>query len=699
MSEARARKPAAALHKRPISRAVPARPAARPELPAEGRVRAVIEALSPAVDGGRFPVKRVLGESVTVEADCFTDGHDALACVLRWRHESEPGWHERRMQAGTNDRWRGTFEVERLGRYRYTVVAWVDAFLSWRHDFGRRVDADDIRSAAVAGATLIEQAAERAAQAGTATAGAHADAPRRLRGWAQALRATDDIVELRTTALDEALAKLAAAYPDRRFEAAWPLELEVAVDRARARCGAWYELFPRSTGADGKHGNFDDVIARLPYVAAMGFDVLYLPPIHPIGRSRRKGRNNTLVASAEDVGSPWAIGAKEGGHTAVHPQLGTLADFDRLVAAARAHDIELALDIAYQCAPDHPYVREHPGWFRRRPDGSVQYAENPPKKYQDIYPFDFESEEWAALWQELRTVMTFWLERGVRIFRVDNPHTKAFAFWEWAIGELKRSHPDAIFLAEAFTRPKVMHRLAKLGFSQSYTYFAWRNTRRELTEYFTELARGPGREYFRPNVWPNTPDILTEYLQFGGRAAFVARAVLAATLAASYGIYGPAFELMEHQAREPGSEEYLDSEKYQIRQWDLGREDSLAALIGRLNRARRENPALQSDWSLTFHDIDNEALICYSKADGENVVLTIVNLDPYHVQSGWTALDLEALGLDAATPYQMHELLGGGRYLWQGARNFIQLDPSRVPAHVFRLRRKVRTEHDFDYFL
>jgi starch synthase (maltosyl-transferring) len=399
------------------------------------------------------------------------------------------------------------------------------------------------------------------------------------------------------------------------------------------------------------------------------------------------------------VGSPWAIGAAEGGHSAVHPQLGTLEDFRRLVTAAGAHGMEVALDIAYQCAPDHPYVRAHPEWFRHRPDGSVQYAENPPKKYQDIYPFNFESDDWAGLWRELRAVLEFWLEQGVRIFRVDNPHTKAFPFWEWAIGDVKRAYPEAIFLAEAFTRPKVMHRLAKLGFTQSYTYFAWRNTRHELTEYFTELARGPGREYFRPNVWPNTPDILTEYLQYGGRPAFIARAVLAATLAASYGIYGPAFELMEATAREPGSEEYRDSEKYQVREWDLGREDSLAELIGRLNRARHDNPALQSDGSLTFHGIDNEAMICYSKTEGDNVVLTIVNLDPYHVQSGWTALDLAVLGLDAASPYQMHELLSGARYLWQGPQNFVQLDPGRAPAHVFRLRRKVRTERDFDYFL
>ncbi|MPZ42721.1 MAG: DUF3416 domain-containing protein [Betaproteobacteria bacterium] len=690
MSEARAGGRSAARQRSAPARAEGQVEAACPSLPAEGRIRAVIEAVSPSVDGGRFPIKRVQGERVGVEADCFTDGHDALVCLLRWRHETEAQWHEVHMLAAPNDRWHGEFRVGRPGRYLYSVVAWVDAFLSWRHDFERRVEAEDIRSAALAGAELIGQAAQRAGQS---------EPGARLQAWAEQLRKEQDIDTLRTLALDPELAELALAHPDRRFETSWPRELAVIVDRKRARFSTWYELFPRSTGPDGRHGTFDDVIARLPYVAAMGFDVLYLPPIHPIGRERRKGRNNTLVATADDVGSPWAIGAAEGGHTAVHAQLGTAADFQRLLAQAGQHGLEVALDLAYQCAPDHPYVESHPQWFRHRPDGSVQYAENPPKKYQDIYPFNFESDDWPALWKELRQVIEFWLEQGVRIFRVDNPHTKAFAFWEWAIADAKRAYPDAIFLAEAFTRPKVMHRLAKLGFSQSYTYFAWRNTRHELTEYFTELAHGPGREYFRPNVWPNTPDILTEYLQFGGRAAFVTRAVLAATLAASYGIYGPAFELMEHAPREPGSEEYLDSEKYQIRQWDLGREDSLAELIGRLNRARRDNPALQSDWSLAFHGIDNDAMICYSKSDGDNVVLAIVNLDPYHVQSGWTELDLDALGLDSSAPYQMHELISGARYLWQGARNFVSLDPGRVPAHVFRLRRRVRTERDFDYFL
>jgi starch synthase (maltosyl-transferring) len=395
------------------------------------------------------------------------------------------------------------------------------------------------------------------------------------------------------------------------------------------------------------------------------------------------------------------VGAAEGGHKSVHPELGTIDDFRRLVARARDHGLAIALDIAFQCAPDHPYVTASPQWFRKRPDGTVQYAENPPKKYQDIYPFDFESDDWRGLWHELKSVFEFWIAEGVTVFRVDNPHTKAFSFWEWVIGELKRAHPELVFLSEAFTRPSIMHRLAKLGFSQSYTYFAWRNTKHELEAYFNELAHGPGREYFRPNVWPNTPDILTEYLQFGGRPAFIARLVLAATLAASYGLYGPAYELCEHEPREPGSEEYLDSEKYQLRAWDLARPDSLAELIGRLNRIRRENPALHTDAGLRFFPVDNERIICYAKIspEVENAIVAVVNLDPYHPQSGWAELDLDALGLDDDAPFQMHELLSGARYLWSGPRNFVRLDPQGAQAQVFRLRRRVRSERDFDYFL
>ncbi len=661
-------------------------------MPPEGRARAVIENVTPSVDGGRFAAKRIVGERVAVEADCFGDGHDAIACLLLWRREEDPRWQEAPMAAIGNDRWRGSFVAPVPGAYRYTVTAWVDAFLSWRHDFARRVEDEDLRVAALVGAGLAEGAARRA----------RGEDGERLRDWAALLRETRELADLKRIGLDEALAAIAGRHPDRRFAATCAIEYPLVVDRERARFSTWYELFPRSASSDpGRHGSLRDCEARLPYVAQMGFDVLYLPPIHPIGRVNRKGRNNALVARSQDVGSPWAVGSAEGGHKSVHAELGTIEDFRRLLASAREQGIEIALDIAFQCAPDHPYVAGNPEWFRWRPDGTVQYEENPPKKYQDIFPFEFESEEWRALWAELAGVIRYWAAEGVRIFRVDNPHTKPFAFWEWAIAGLKREHPDAIFLAEAFTRPKVMHRLAKLGFSQSYTYFAWRNTKHELIGYFTELTQGPGREYFRPNLWPNTPDILTEYLQFGGRAAFISRLVLAATLSASYGIYGPAYELQEASPLHPGGEEYLDSEKYQIRHWNLDAPHSLSEFIARLNRARRENPALQTDASLRFFPVDNESLLCYCKAteDLENAVVAVVNLDPHYAQSGWVELDLAALGIDAHTPYQMHDLLSGARFLWSGPRNFVRLDPQRSPAHVFALRRKVRTERNFDYFL
>jgi starch synthase (maltosyl-transferring) len=658
----------------------------------DGRVRAVIDAVLPAVDGGRFPVKRALGEALEVEAHCFADGHDVPRAMLAWRAQGESAWHEVEMRALGNDVWRAAFTPPAIGGYRYTVCAWVDRFASWRHDFARREDPADLALAVLSGAELAEQTASRAA-------GAEA---KRLVDWAKRLRAARGAEALRAAALDEDMAELAARYPDRTLQTRWPLEMPLTVDRKLARVSAWYELFPRSTAAEpGRHGTFRDVEKRLPYVAGMGFDVLYLPPIHPIGRERRKGKNNAVAAATDDFGSPWAIGSAEGGHKAIHPQLGTHEDFRRLVKAAGEHGLEIALDIAYQCAPDHPYVKAHPEWFRKRADGSIQYAENPPKKYEDIYPFDFECEDWRGLWQELKSVLDFWIGEGVKIFRVDNPHTKAFPFWEWAIGEVQRAHPEVIFLSEAFTRPKVMHRLAKLGFNQSYTYYAWRNTKHELGEYFSELAHGPGREYLRPNVWPNTPDILTEALQIGGRAAFMQRVALAATLAASYGIYGPAYELLEHRPREAGSEEYLDSEKYQLRHWDLGRADSLREYIAALNRIRRENPALHDDASLRFFGIDNEQLIAYAKQtpDRANQIVCVVNLSPHHTHSGWIELDLGWLGIEPDHPYQMHDLVSGARYLWTGARNFVQLDPQRSPAHVFRVRRRLHREQDFDYFL
>jgi starch synthase (maltosyl-transferring) len=664
--------------------------------PRDGRVRVVIEHVEPSVDGGRFAIKRVAGDSVAVEADCFADGHDVIACAVQWRRADADAWLSTLMVPLGNDRWRGTFSVDTIGRWEYKVCAWVDPFLSWRHDFERRVDPDDLRVAARGGAALIDQAAQRARSGPDA---------KLLKTWSHelldALDSGADPEALKTLGLDAPRAAVAERHPDLRF-ARITAPLAVTVERARARFSSWYEFFPRSASADAaRHGTFADCEAWLPYVKRMGFDVLYFPPIHPIGRQRRKGRNNTLEATAEDVGSPWAIGAAEGGHDAILSALGSLKDFQRLLRAAAAQGIEIALDIAFQCAPDHPWVHEHPEWFRKRADGSVQYAENPPKKYQDIYPFDFETSHWREMWQALVGVIEHWVEQGVRIFRVDNPHTKAFDFWEWAIARVRTAHPEVIFLSEAFTRPRVMHRLAKLGFSQSYTYYTWRNTKHELTEYFTELTRGPGREYFRPNVWPNTPDILPLSLQQGGRAAFMARATLAATLAANYGIYGPAFELLEHEPIRPGAEEYLNSEKYERRRWDLERADSLAPFIAVLNRARHDNAALQSDAGLQFVPVDNDLMIAYIKvsADRSNVVLCVVNLDTEHTQSGWVTLDLPALGLLPQQSYQMHDLIADTRFLWNGPRNFVMLDPHVCPAHVMRLRAQHHRESDFDYFL
>jgi len=593
--------------------------------------------------------------------------------------------------------WEASFAPPALGRYFYTVVAWVDPFESWRHEMTRRVDADDVRIASQVGALEVAGAAERAE-------GADRQA---LANWATELDAVAadpgaDVSALKALALDEELAMLARRHPDRRHEVRFSLELPLEAERERARFSTWYELFPRSAGTTpGVHGTFKDVEARLPAIAAMGFDVLYFPPIHPIGRLQRKGPNNALASGADDVGSPWAIGAAEGGHKAILPALGTAQDFRHLCAEAASHGLEIALDIAFQCAPDHPYVKAHPDWFRWRPDGSVQYAENPPKKYQDIYPFNFESDDWRGLWAELRSVIEHWIGEGVRIFRVDNPHTKAFAFWEWVIGEIRRQHPEVIFLAEAFTRPKVMHRLAKLGFSQSYTYFTWRNTKQELVEYFTELSTPPGVDYFRPNVWPNTPDILHEQLQGGEASVYMARLVLAATLAANYGIYGPAYELREHRPRSSGSEEYLDSEKYQLRHWNHDDPGSLAPFITRVNRIRRENPALHRDRGLRFLRIDNDQLLAYAKVSeaGDNVVVTVVNLDPHNVQSGWLELDPESVNVERSRPFQMHDLLSGQRFIWQGGWHYVKLDPHSVPAHIFVVRRRHGDERDFDYFL
>jgi starch synthase (maltosyl-transferring) len=653
----------------------------------------VIEGVSPEIDDGRFPIKRTVGEEVVVDADIFADGHDVLAGVLRYRRAGTSDWTEVPLAEQGNDRWTARFVVSALGRYEYTLEAWLDRFASWRRDLAKKVEAgQDLRSELLEGAEIVRQAARRAD-------GADAEW---LRTCAGELSREDGPEARARTALDPALATVMARHTDRGGGTTYGRVLGVTVDRQRARFGAWYELFPRSCAPEpGRHGTFRNCADRLADLAALGFDVLYLPPIHPIGRSFRKGPNNSLEAGPDDPGSPWAIGSAEGGHKAFHPQLGTAADFDRLVESARRFNIDIALDIAFQCSPDHPYVREHPGWFRHRPDGTIKYAENPPKKYQDIYPLDFECSDWQALWQELLDVLLFWISHGVRIFRVDNPHTKPFRFWDWLLARVRERYPDVIFLSEAFTRPKVMRHLAKLGFTQSYTYFTWRNTKPELTAYFTELTQTEVREYMRPNLFANTPDILPEYLQHGGHAAFRVRLMLAATLGASYGIYGPPFDECEGRAVRPGSEEYLDSEKYQLRHWDWSRPNVFREFIGLVNRVRRENEALHFDHRLRFYPTDNEQILFYGKTtpDLSNIILVVVNLDPYHRQSGWVRVPLGELELHHDEPYQVHDLLTGARFLWHGEANFVQLDPGGPPGHILRLRKRLKTERDFDYYL
>ncbi len=663
-----------------------------PRQPADGRCRVVIERVSPEVDCSRFAIKRVVGEAVIVEADVFADGHDQVACqILYWQGSEE--MHSSPMSPLGNDRWRGEFIVTTLGRYRYTVEGWIDRFQSWRDALEKRIAAgQDVRVDLLIGAKLVEGAAMRATLHDASL----------LRQWAQRLQQDKLEASGAVLALDEELLNLMQRYPDRSLANRYEKQLGVIVDREKARFSTWYEVFPRSCSPEvGRHGTFRDCETFLPYIASMGFDVVYLPPIHPIGHAFRRGKNNSAALEPDDVGSPWAIGSTEGGHKSVHPKLGTLEDFRRFLYKAGQHGLEVALDIALQCSPDHPYVTQHPQWFRARPDSTIQYAENPPKKYQDIYPLDFETEQWQALWEELKSIFDFWIDQGVRIFRVDNPHTKPFSFWERTIGEIKEKYPEVLFLSEAFTRPHVMFRLAKAGFSQSYTYFAWRNTKQELTDYFTELNRTEVGQYLRPNLWPNTPDILPEFLQVGGRPAFMVRLILAATLGASYGIYGPAFELCENVPLQPGSEEYLNSEKYELKHRDLHLAGSLKELISRVNRIRKENLALQSNRNLRFHETDNPALICYSKVtdDFANVIVVIVNLDCFHTQAGWIHLDLGSVGLDANHAFQVHDLLGDGTYLWQGSTNYVELVPKGLPAHILRLRRWVRTERDFDYYL
>ena len=660
--------------------------------PKEGRKRVVVEEVKPEIDCGRYPAKRELGDEVVVTAAVFGDGHDHVAGRLLYRHASEKSWRATPLTALTNDLWTASFTVDRMGEWQYSVEGWVDHFDTWASDLKKRIaaqpdpahpefnlPAQNIPLALRSGVLLLEQILARAGKEDVEA----------LREAALALgQLADQDLPVYEYPLTAELVELAARYPDLKYATRYSKDLSVWVDRERARFSAWYELFPRSTSpVPGRHGTLRDVEALLPSIAEMGFDVLYMPPVHPIGKAFRKGPNNNVVAAEGDHGSPWAIGSPEGGHKAVHPELGTLADVAHLAATAREHGMEIAMDIAFQCSPDHPWVTEHPEWFQHRPDGSIQYAENPPKKYQDIYPLDFESSDWRGLWEELLSVFQFWVRQGVEIFRVDNPHTKALPFWEWVIDAVHKDSPGVIFLAEAFTRPHVMYSLAKAGFTQSYTYFTWRNTKAELQSYLEEITQPPVRDFFRPNFWPNTPDILHAALQEGGRPAFMQRLILAGTLTANYGVYGPAYELGENAPMKPGSEEYLQSEKYEIRQWDRTASHSIAPLMTKLNQIRKENVALQTNERLHFHNVDNPHLLCYSKTtpDHSSTILVAINLDPTQEQAGWIDLDLGELGVPYNRNFDVEDLLTGKHYQWHDRSNYVALRPEIMPAHILRV--------------
>jgi starch synthase (maltosyl-transferring) len=657
----------------------------------DGKKRVVIENVMPQIEGGRFPIKRAVGEKVVVTADIFSDGHDTVSAKLLFKGPHDKEWNESDLTFLGNDLWSGEFRVKDVGTYSYTVEGWVDHFRTWQKDVRKKFDAgQNVNVDLQIGLEYIDRAIKKAVGDDTST----------LRDISEEVKGNDQKRAV-ITAVGKDLTELMDRYGDLSSASRHQKELLVVVDRKKAVFSAWYERFPRSCAQEpGKHGTFKDCEAVLPEIARMGFDVLYLPPIHPIGRTKRKGKNNNPLCNEGDVGSPWAIGAEEGGHKEVLSELGTIDDFRHLAERSKDYGIDIAMDIAFQCSPDHPYVKDHPEWFRWRPDGTVQFAENPPKKYEDIIPINFETDRWQELWEELKSVFLFWIDKGVRIFRVDNPHTKSFGFWEWVIGEIKNDYPDTIFLAEAFTRPKVMYRLAKLGFTQSYTYFTWRNTKWEFTEYMTELIKTDVREYMRPNFWTNTPDILPEHLQYGGRAAYMIRLVLAATLSSNYGIYGPAFELFVQDAIE-GKEEYLYSEKYEIKYWDWDKEGHLKDFVARINKIRKENPALQDTWNVQFYEAENDYLMCYGKAseDVSNIIIVAVNLDPYHAQGGWVHIPLAELGVDPHQPYLVHDLLSDDKFIWHGEKNYIKIDPNIVPAHIFRVRKKMKREHDFDYYL
>jgi starch synthase (maltosyl-transferring) len=654
----------------------------RPTAPPPGWIdgpRVVIEDVSPQIDGGRHPIKRVVGDRVVVEADVYRDGHDLVGARVTYRFIDDHHWSYVPMSYDEpEDRWSGAFTPDRVGRWVYTVEAWPDSFASWRDEVGKKIAAgQDVSSELLEGAAMIASAARRARDGLRA----------RLTEAATCLRDRNTPVTERAE-IGLAPELLAAVRESGDQVSRYERELTVVVDRKLAEFAAWYEMFPRSQGTiPGRHGTFADAERRLPELAALGFDVVYLPPIHPIGRTHRKGPDNTLVSTPDDVGSPWAIGDKTGGHTTVHPALGTLDDFDHFVRSANRLGLEVALDYALQCSPDHPWLREHPDWFLVRPDGTIKYAENPPKKYQDIVPLNFWCEDRAALWAACRDILSFWIDHGVRIFRVDNPHTKPFAFWKWIIEDVQRSHPGTIFLSEAFTRPKRMKGLAKLGFSQSYTYFTWRNTPREIREYFTELTGTEMVEYFRANLFVNTPDILHEYLQTGGRQAFLVRLLLAGTLSPLYGMYS-GFELCEAIPLRAGSEEYLHSEKFEIRVRNWQVPGNLSREIATLNRIRHEHRALQLNGNLTFLLSENDGILFYWRSAPEDDLFVAVNCDPHRPLETMVHVPLDALGLDRDEPYVVEDLLTGERHPWRGARNFVRLDPTIGQwGHILRVER------------
>lgn len=651
----------------------------------EGHQRVSIDNLSPEVDCGRAPIKRIVDEHININVDIYGDGHDKVDAVLLFRKKTfgkgkGKKWREKPLDFKGNDHWTARISFPDTGTYEYTIEAWVDHFATWQYGLKKKYEAgQDIETELKIGAQLIEENISRG----------NASQKKKLQSWVDILNRDVNDQKSVSLALSDQVTQLMYELRDRTRATRYHKNLEVWVQRKKALFSSWYEFFPRSTSPNpGEHGTFKSSENILPEIARMGFDVVYLPPVHPIGRSFRKGVNNATEARPEDPGSPWAIGASEGGHKSLHPELGTMDDFVSLINKTKELGMEIAMDFAIQCSQDHPYVKDHPQWFKWRPDGTVQYAENPPKKYQDVLPVNFETADWENLWNELKSIIEFWIDKGVKIFRVDNPHTKSFIFWEWLIKEINLKHDGIIFLAEAFTRPRVMEKLGKIGFTQSYTYFTWRNTKEEFIEYLTELTKTEMREYFRPNFWPNTPDILPISLEDKEEPSFLIRLLLAGTMSSNYGMYGPLFEFGLNEAY-PGKEEYTRSEKYEIKHWDWVKPTRIKEVITQLNQIRKENEALQSTWNIEFCDTDNDQIICFSKEsqDKNNQLIIVISFDPHHTQTGWVKVPLKSLGLKENQPFAVHDLLTDSKYFWENEWNYVALHPRGLPGHIFRIEK------------